>query len=852
MNLHASLVWLAFQLQVAQPERWLAWLLRLFVLPPANQMLQAPDPARVPNPRTWAAHTLGIAPDARWHVWVLSLFVRPRTRVHALVQDLIGLAHTLAAILNTIVWLALWPLRKFTALLEWIAARFDFVAPAQALEQALLPVLRIRGVHWTFNMLTVLLGLIVVTTPFSMLGQLLFLLLCWALAMVVRRLPGRYPSLLLAGISLTSLGRYLWWRMTTTLEFDSAIEAILGFGLLGAEAYTWLIVLLGFIQTAWPLERKRVALHHDPAHWPTVDVLIPTYNEPLSVVRPTTLAVMGMDWPRDKLRIFILDDGRREEFRAFAQSMGVGYMVRPDNNHAKAGNLNHALAHTDGELVAIFDCDHMPTHGFLKACVGWFQRDPLCAMLQTPHHFFSPDPFERNLGTFRRVPNEGSLFYGLVQAGNDFWNATFFCGSCAVLRRKPLMEVGGIAIETVTEDAHTALRMHRLGYNTAYINQTLAAGLATESLSAHIGQRMRWARGMAQIFRLDNPFLGKGLTLWQRVCYANAMLHFFFGLPRLIFLTAPMAFLFFEWHIINAHAVLLALYVLPYIIQSNLANAHVQGEYRHSFWAEVYETVLAAYIFIPTTVALFKPRAGAFNVTAKGGLVSKAYFDWAISFPYTILVVLNLAAFGMGLLRLFVFNAQETSTVLLNLIWTSYSIVILGAALGVASESRQVRRTHRVEAQLPAVLYLAGGQAVHCTCLDYSMTGLGLRVPHGLVLAPDERLHVGLWHNGIEHVFTAHVALAKTDFVGVQFDSLTLQEEINLVQCTFARPDAWVHWNTTQEVDKPLHGLLEIARASINGYKRFALALRDLLRDNARKRRAAKSIQPLPDSPSSS
>jgi cellulose synthase (UDP-forming) len=153
---------------------------------------------------------------------------------------------------------------------------------------------------------------------------------------------------------------------------------------------------------------------------------------------------MALDWPADKLRVYILDDGKREEVRTFAEEFGVDYITRPDNRHAKAGNLNHALAMTHGDLVAIFDCDHIPVNSFLRTAVGWFQRDPQCAMLQTPHHFFSPDPFERNLGTFRRVPNEGALFYGLIQDGNDFWNATFFCGSCAVLRRGPLMEVEGL------------------------------------------------------------------------------------------------------------------------------------------------------------------------------------------------------------------------------------------------------------------------------------------------------------------------------------------------------------------------------------------------------------------------
>jgi cellulose synthase (UDP-forming) len=122
----------------------------------------------------------------------------------------------------------------------------------------------------------------------------------------------------------------------------------------------------------------------------------------------------------------------------------VHWTIRDHNRYAKAGNLNEALKSTHGEYVAIFDCDHVPTRSFLQVCLGWFIRDPKLSMLQTPHHFFSADPFERNLGIFRKVPNEGELFYGLVQDGNDLWNATFFCGSCA-LRRSMVEEIGGIA-----------------------------------------------------------------------------------------------------------------------------------------------------------------------------------------------------------------------------------------------------------------------------------------------------------------------------------------------------------------------------------------------------------------------
>ena len=175
-------------------------------------------------------------------------------------------------------------------------------------------------------------------------------------------------------------------------------------------------------------------------------------------------------------------------------------------------------------------------------------------MLQTPHHFFSPDPFERNLGTFRKVPNEGELFYGLVQDGNDLWNATFFCGSCALLRRSMVEEIGGIAVETVTEDAHTALKLHRLGYTTAYLADPAGGGPRDrKSLRPHRPADSLGARHDADFPHRQSAH-GRGLKIGQRLCYLNAMMHFFYGIPRLVFLTAPLSYLFFGAHVIHAAA----------------------------------------------------------------------------------------------------------------------------------------------------------------------------------------------------------------------------------------------------------------------------------------------------------
>ncbi len=343
--------------------------------------------------------------------------------------------------------------------------------------------MRYPSLRWLSLGLAMVAAVLVMTTPFNWFGQLLLFIFAWALSLVVRRLPG---ALSLAGPGGHQFARHR--PLCLVARDDDAGVRYLGasrFGLwlAGGRGLHLADRGVGFYSDGVAAQACAGPFARRAQSWPTVDVFIPTYNEPLSVVRPTVLAAMALDWPADRFKVYLLDDGRREEFRAFAAEVGCSSIIRPpDNHHAKAGNLNHALQKTDGELVAIFDCDHLPTRSFLKTAVGWFQRDPKCAMLQTPHHFFSPDPFERNLGTFRRVPNEGALFYGLIQDGNDFWNATFFCGSCAVIRREPLMEVGGIAVETVTEDAHTALKLHRRGYATAYIDEAQAAGLATESL----------------------------------------------------------------------------------------------------------------------------------------------------------------------------------------------------------------------------------------------------------------------------------------------------------------------------------------------------------------------------------
>ncbi|PZU61254.1 MAG: cellulose synthase catalytic subunit (UDP-forming) [Sphingobium sp.] len=646
---------------------------------------------------------------------------------------------------------------------------------------------------WLVGLCVVGLAIMVITVPLDLHAQWSFAIASIVGAILIGRVKSRRATLVIAALSLLVSTRYMLWRTTNTLEFDSFPAFFLGTGLYLAELYAWLILALGFLQTSWPLERPVVEVEGTPDQWPTVDIYVPTYNESLEIVRNTVFAAMDLDYPADRFKVFILDDGRRPEFRAFARQAGCGYLTRADNLHAKAGNLNAAMKKTDGELIAIFDCDHVPTRAFLQLSVGWFQKDAKLALMQTPHHFYSPDPVQRNLGA-ADMPGEGDLFYGAVQKGNDLWNATFFCGSCAIIRREALMQTNGFAGETVTEDAHTALKLQRMGWNTAYIAARLSAGLATERLVLHIGQRIRWARGMTQIFRIDNPLLGKGLKWQQRLCYLNAMLHFQFPLPRIVFLTSPLAYLIAGQSIIHASASMIFAYALPHLFVSMQSGERLQGGDRQPFWGEIYETLLAFHLVKPTVFTLFQPRKGKFNVTDKGDLLDQTYFDLATVRPHLIAAGLLIFGIVLGVSKYLFFQdlfPMQLGTLLLNTLWASFSLIILLAAISVARERKQTRQHIRITASLPVTLYFEDGFVVEGVTENISMGGLAIHMPKGFALQDRVVTDVSLPMGDETLAIPVEVIRMASGLAQVRFKPLEDVRIRQLVRSVMGRADAW-------------------------------------------------------------
>lgn len=634
----------------------------------------------------------------------------------------------------------------------------------------------------------------------------------------------QYIHMFLVWLSLVVTLRYLFYRTSYTLNFEGWINGFACLLLFIAELYAITTLMLSFFQTLRIKDRKPIDLTLFPQEdWFKVDVYIPTYNEDVEIVRKTAIAAMAIDYPDDKKRVYVLDDGRAEKYRArreklqqMCDEVGCTMLVRDNNDHAKAGNINTALKNTDGDLILILDCDHIPSCQMLSHTVGFFMANVKVALVQTPHWFYNPDPFERNLLTGGTIPVGNELFYKVLQKGNDFWNAAFFCGSAAIVRKEYLLQVGGIAVETVTEDCHTSFRLHSLGYESVYYDKIMVAGLAPEVFSSYVGQQVRWARGMAQILRLENPLINPKLNLRipQRICYFSATSHFFYGFPRLIYAIVPTLFLLLGIRPVEGLGLETLSYALPHILIALNANYVTFKHVRFTFWNEILEFVMAYQSGIVTIMALINPKLGSFNVTDKGIEVTKRSFDWRSILPLLIvtsLVVLSLLAVPFWL----ILRPEDTEAVLVNALWCIFNLILLTAAILVALEQPQLRKTHRLERKLPTQIY-SEGQTWMGKTLNISETGAQILLETWPNL-PDE-VEVELEGDfGSKVRFKSRIIWTKPVndsqiVLAIEYIEPTQQQLDQLVIVMYSEVEEWYSQHR-ELADAPLASFLFLARA---------------------------------------
>lgn len=417
--------------------------------------------------------------------------------------------------------------------------------------------------------------------------------------------------------------RYLHWRIADTLNLDTPLAAALSLLLLAAEL--WLLAH-GFLQLLFSLVPERTsgsgAMEQeemcDPqdrsdAH-PWVDVLVPSYGEPLDVVERCLRGCRAIAYPA--CTVWLLDDAGRPELADLAARLGCLYRSREVRAHAKAGNLNHVLAELSGELVAVFDADVVPLSAFLERTVRPF-RNPRVGLVQTPQTYMNADPVIRNLGLERWLLPDEESFYRWIEPVRQRLGAVVCAGTSFVVRRRALLAVGGFETGTPSEDLATGIRITAAGWHCLFIPEKLSAGLAPFTLAALARQRCRWASGTLQTLRTGaNPLRIAGLNPLQRLAFLEGILHWLNVFPQLVLLLMPLSLGVFGVAPLRVSGEGLVTMALPLVVAQLLLARWFSRHSRTALMPELYRWV----VLLPLCWAVFTTLLGrpqAFRVTPK-------------------------------------------------------------------------------------------------------------------------------------------------------------------------------------------------------------------------------------------
>lgn len=501
-----------------------------------------------------------------------------------------------------------------------------------------------------------------------------------------RHLPSPRSRALVVGILGALTLRYILWRVTATLNFATVADGIASLTLLLCEVLLWVNSGLDLALMLRMRDRRdetdRAATRVAEGFQPTVDVWIPTYGEPVEVLRRTVIGCQAMDYgPK---RVYLLDDGRRAEVQALAIELGCGYITRSTNQHAKAGNLNHAIGHTQGQLIVCFDADFVPTRNFLQRTVGFF-HDPRVGLLQTHQHFFNPDPISYNLGLADRLTTSRTTFSRYVEPVRDGAMATICCGSSFIVRRRALEQVGGFVTSTLCEDYFTGISLISSGYQVLYLDEALSAGLSPESMSAYIAQQQRWAAGTMQGFFIrENPLTVPGLTPLQRLHYAQGWLYWGSSLPRLVFLVVPVLTALLGLVPMKAGWLEWLLWFAPLYLANWATCNWLSHRSCSAVLSDIYAIVNCVPILMTVINTLVRPFGRAFRVTPKGIARDRAMFNRMPGLPLLGIWGLTLAALIYALVHLASGSPlpeNQLTGLRLSVVWLGYNLLLVGMAV---------------------------------------------------------------------------------------------------------------------------------------------------------------------------
>ncbi|MGQ9866750.1 MAG: glycosyltransferase [Pseudanabaenaceae cyanobacterium] len=628
-------------------------------------------------------------------------------------------------------------------------------------------------------------------------------LVAWAIALtaglwgITKVFPEPTPRsrVVVVGILWVLALRYVLWRATSTLILAPTGVAFLSVGLFALEMLVLGNGMLQMLLLVCTRDRRAEADRYAEAvrsgrYTPTVDVLIPTYNEPAFILRRTVIGCQAMAYgPKT---IYLLDDTRRPEIQALAQELGCEYRTRPDNRHAKAGNLNHAIAHTHGELIVCFDADFVPTRNFLERTVGFFQ-DERVALVQTPQSFYNADPVARNLGLENILVPEQEVFYRQIQPARDGTESVVCTGTSFVLRREALQAVGGeFVTQSLSEDYFTSVRLSGQGFRLVYLDEKLSAGAAPDDMAAQATQRLRWARGTLQAFFLaENPLTLPGLSLWQRLAHLNGILHWFSSLARVAFLLAPLLYAFADVVPVRATLPELLFFFLPQYLATWVTFGWLSYRTRSLVISEIYDVVLCFPLALTVIQTLWRPFGKGFQVTPKGEQRDRLVFNWSLAIPLLLVFGTTALSLWVNLARCIVAQTEpgHLKGLELGLFWSIYNLLLLAVALLVMFDVPKrdlyewfaLKRLVKITAENGAIAWgITTALSEGAARIEFTQTAIALNVPQTVTVEI------------LEEQLTLTAVWQGEGTTGiVTFTEVTLPQHRRLVEMLFCRPGQW-------------------------------------------------------------
>ncbi|HEX2940990.1 MAG TPA: glycosyltransferase [Rhodopila sp.] len=557
-----------------------------------------------------------------------------------------------------------------------------------------------------------------------------FTCLAWLAPRDETRFAAKFGRVCGAMFAAAVILRYASWRIHALPPDSTPLRQVWAVFFLVMEmlnVFSNLLVLFFMSRTINRSEQADAAQDSPLIHAPT-DVFIATYNEPRSVLERTIVGALDIDHP--DMRVWVLDDGARPWVRDLAEELGANYLFRIKGKHAKAGNINNGLAHVLShgrrpQFIMVLDADFIASRQFLRRTLGLFET-PDVGIVQTPQHFFNPDPVQINLSCTHVWPDEQRFFFNVLMPSQDAWGAAFCCGTSSVMRVEALEAIGGMATETVTEDALTSYKMRAHGWRTIFLNERLSLGLAPEGLSEYVMQRGRWCLGAIQQLHTPWSWFGRApIGGVNRLSNLATMLFWMVSFPfKLMVLACPAIYWLTGSPVIQATIPELLYWLLPSVLASILFMSVYGRNLVIPIMTDITQILSAVVVMANVATGVFRPRGRAFKVTDKGVAREQLMVRWQLMWPFLLIAVLTLLGIAVNASPLSPLAGSDGYDT--NIFWSIFNIAVLGLACLACIEFPRRRAEERFASNERGVVIWPGRAGAECRVLDISLGGAKL------------------------------------------------------------------------------------------------------------------------------